>query len=92
MIASAAAIRPAPEVVWRRVPDGFMLLGLGHEDPLLLSGTGADLWELLGPGCAFEELVGELAGRYGTEPSRISNDVEAAVRTLVSADVVRLEA
>jgi len=92
MIAPAAAIRPAPEVLWRRVPDGFMLLGAGHDDPLLLSGTGADLWELLGAGSTFEGLIGELAGRYGTDPSRISSDVEEAVRRLVLADIVRLGA
>ena len=92
MIASAAAIQPAPEVVWRRVPDGFMLLGAGHDDPLLLSGTGADLWELLGSGCTFEGLIGELARKYGTDPSTIAGDVDGAVRRLVSADIVRLGA
>lgn len=56
---------PNPEVVFRRVGDGGVLLSITDEVYFGLNGVGVEIWELLPP-CtgSFADLCSELANRY----------------------------
>lgn len=70
-------------VLWRKVPEGVLLLGPVAEDPLLLPGPGAAMWELLITPMKEEDIVRLLAGAYDTSAEVVGPDVSALVRDLV---------
>lgn len=54
--------RPAPGVVFQRVPDGAVLLQTSTETYFGLNAVGAEAWELLSPAVT---TMGELARQVG---------------------------
>jgi hypothetical protein len=68
-------------VLWRRAVDAVVLLPVGADDPVLLPGTGAAVWELLEQPATLDELLAALREVYGTD---------AADRASAAADVVAL--
>jgi hypothetical protein len=69
-----------PDVLWRWVLDGVALLPPSADDPFVITGAGAALWELLEEPCSTDELVAELAALYQTDAPTVS----AAVRPLLA--------
>lgn len=41
-------VQRRPEVLWRRTLGAVLILPPGHDGPLMLEGTAAAIWELLG--------------------------------------------
>jgi hypothetical protein len=88
MSAAARFVR-AHHVLQRRTLETFVLLAVDGNEPVVLAGTGADVWSLLVEACTLEELVGTLAEHYSGDPDVIAADVAALLDTLV-ADKVAL--
>jgi hypothetical protein len=79
----------SPHVLQRRTLDTFVLLGIDADDPVILGGTGADVWALLAEARTLDQLVGILAEYYAGDATVIAADVAALLDTLV-ADKVAL--
>lgn len=59
-----------PEVIYRPVADGAVLLHTGQEVYFGLNVVGAQIWELLPPACStLEEVCATLGARYPDVPA-----------------------
>jgi Coenzyme PQQ synthesis protein D (PqqD) len=79
--------RRRPDALWRRSLDAVIVLPLGADEPITLTGTGPALWELLSEPCTVPQLAAVLSEAYHEAPAT----VEADVRPVVD-ELVRLEA
>jgi hypothetical protein len=70
----------APLTVWRRSGDQAVVLCPDRDDPLLLSGTGRIIWELLDEPMT----AGELASFFGKAPGGEYLDVWQGVRAFLA--------
>src|SRR4051794_3369103 len=77
-----------PDVLVRRGGFGLLLLAPTAEQPVLLEGTGLDLWDALDrPRCDIE-LIDDLASAFRTEPETVATDVRAALAVLDAVQLV----
>ena len=77
-----------PRALWRRSSDRVVVLAPGHDEPLLLEGTGSVIWELLDEPIAEADLIALLAEAAGEDPRRIGPQVQAFLADLVTGDAV----
>jgi hypothetical protein len=78
----------SPHVLQRRTLDTFVLLGVDAEEPVIVGGTGADVWTLLSEARTLDELVEMLAEHYSGDRSVITADVRTLLDTFVQGGVV----
>ena len=78
----------SPHVLQRRTLDTFVLLGVDSEEPVIVGGTGADVWTLLAEARTLDELVDLLAEHYAGDRAVITADVSALLDTFVNGGVV----
>ena len=83
-MSDAARFVRSPHVLQRRTLDTFVLLAVDGDEPVVLGGTGADVWSLLVEARTLEELVDTLAEHYSGDPDVIGADVAALLDTLVA--------
>jgi hypothetical protein len=69
-------------VVWRYAADSVVLLPPGATDPILLGGTGQDLWVLLAEPITLTTIIDALAQAYGMPSESIAADVTSVVEML----------
>jgi len=62
-------------VLWRRVPGAVLLLGEHQNDPIAVTGPGADLWELLDRPLTESAAGTALRTRYRVETAQVTADV-----------------
>lgn len=86
---AARSFRRAPSVLVRVTGPEVLLATPAGNDVLRLSETAAAVWRLLDEPRTLEELVDNLAPRYNTAPSRISDDVAGVVNQLMELGVLR---
>jgi hypothetical protein len=58
--------RRRPDTLFRRVPDGVLVISLRGGGPLWLPAPGADVWDRLAAATTVDELVDALADELGT--------------------------
>ena len=78
----------SPHVLQRRTLDTFVLLAVEGDEPVVVGGTGADVWTLLAEPRTVEQLVEVLAQHYSGDPDVIAADVRALLETFAAAGVV----
>jgi Coenzyme PQQ synthesis protein D (PqqD) len=61
------------------------VLAPGAEEPLTVTGSGQDVWDLLDRPQSTEELVSALSSRFTADPATIRDDVVALVERLAAA-------
>jgi hypothetical protein len=79
----------APHVLQRRTLEAFVLLAVEGDDPVVVGGTGADVWTLLAEPRALGDLVEFLAAHYAGEPDVIRRDVAELLEAFLAARVVQ---
>ena len=75
-------------VLSRRVATGVLVLAPSAPDAVLLSGTGAALWDLLGEGSSLDEVIGALAESYGVDAEVVAVDLGPTVAELLDRGLV----
>ena len=65
----------ADDVLSRRLPDGVIVLSLQTGDPLVVTGPGGALWDLLAEARTTPDLVAALADRYGKDEGEVRGDI-----------------
>ena len=84
-----SAYRPTPRKVVHETIDGeVIIIQLERGTYFSLSGTGAEVWELLGRGFAGAGIVAELAERYRTDRETVASAVEPVLARLVDEGVL----
>ena len=78
-----------PEALWRRAyPNRVLVLPPGAEEPVLLEGTAASIWELLEEPCSADELGRALSDVYGADEALVAADLAPAVDDLTARRVL----
>ena len=78
----------SPRVLWRPVADGVLLLAPDAADPMLVTGSGAAMWELLECPLDGEELASRLAQRFDTTADQIKAESAPFLAKLAVAGVL----
>lgn len=76
-----------PTVVWRTAP-GFLVVADVAGEVTMAEGPSPEIWELLDRPRTIDQLVDELAERYGAPVDLVRADVSRFLRDLGAADVV----
>lgn len=78
----------AERVLWRRTPQGVVVLGGDAADPVLITGAGVLIWELLENPIAPDELSDALGQIHGMPPATILGEITPVVEELVRLGVL----
>jgi hypothetical protein len=78
----------SPHVLQRRTLDSFVLLGVDAEEPVIVAGTGADVWTLLTEARTLADLVEILSDHYEGDHDVIAGDVGDLLDRFVAGGVV----
>lgn len=84
----AARWARSSEVLWRRTTAGVALLPPGPDPPLILTGSGALLWDLITGDHDLTRTVAILAERHGVEATVVAADVAPALEELIRRGVL----
>ena len=75
--------RRRPGVLWRRTLRGLVVLAPDGDEPVAVTGSVDELWDLLETPHRLDELVGTLASRYpDIDPTVLEGDVGAVLDRL----------
>ncbi len=83
------AYAAVPGVLTREVGGEMLLLNSDTELYFALNTSGAAMYELLIDGRSTEEVVAEIAERFGAERERVHGDLEALISTLESKGLIQ---
>ena len=78
----------SPHVLWRRTLETVAVLAVDGDDPIVLAGTGADVWMLIVEPRTLDDLVTILSERYAGDPTVIASDVAQLLDTLTDAGLL----
>ncbi len=75
-------------VLWRRSGDQILVRRRGDDRLTVLAGTGVALWDGLAEPTTFAALAAALAAAHAAPVETVTDDLRAAIDTLVADDVV----
>lgn len=78
------AFRQHPGTLRRRLPDGVLLLAPAATEPIVITGPGADLWDLLARPDAFASAADTIARAYAGDPDQVRRDLAPVWDRLVA--------
>ncbi len=81
--------RRAPDVLWRSAPAAIVVLARHGDRPVVLGGSGADLWDLLDEPRTVGQLAAALSERYAAPPEVIAADLGGVIAGLAEQRVVQ---
>ena len=80
--------RRRADTLFRRAPDGVLVISLGGGDPIWLSAPGDAIWALLDAPLAIDELVERLADQFGAPVDTVRTDCLATLNELEARGLV----
>jgi hypothetical protein len=86
--ARAPKVRRARRIWERRGPFGVVVAGVGTGDPVTLDGTGVAVWDSLDRPRQIDDVVADLAARFGVESATVRSDVVHLVDRLLELRVL----
>ena len=78
----ADSLKPAPEVLARRLPGGAVLVHMRTNRIFELNETGARIWELLSEGLDQQTLLNRLVEEFDVDSERAAKEVAAVLDQL----------
>lgn len=78
----------ASHVVSRSTPNSTELLDCQSHASYTLNHVGGRIWDLMGTGVTFTEIVERLYDEYQVLPSRIEDDTKALIRRLLALKLI----
>lgn len=85
MPATDTVVVRSPRALWRAGAFGVVVLGPDAPTPLVLEGTGVDLWEALAVPQSLTELAMALGARYAVDAELVARDIGPVVDALVGS-------
>lgn len=79
---SDAPLKPATQVLARRLPGGAVLVHLGTNRIFELNETGAKVWELLSEGLDNGQILQRLIEEFAVEPALAAADLRTVLEQL----------
>ena len=82
------SMRSSPDVIFRALDDGAVLVHLDGNLIYELNATGAHIWQSLAAGQPLDAIARSLVEAFGVDLATASAGTEALVRSLVEAGLV----
>ena len=86
---STTPLRPNPDVIARHLGESAVLVHLPTNQVYELNHTGARVWDLIGEGMPFDQIVQTLAAEFDMDPGGVATDVTELIAWLRDEDLVR---
>lgn len=71
-----------PDVLWRRLDGGLLLLPLAADEPALLDGVAPVIWDLLAEPVSISDAVDVLAEVFDADATIVERDLREFLETL----------
>lgn len=81
------SVQRRADVVWRTAP-GFLVVAAPAGELSVVTGPGAEVWELLAEPIEFDEAVRVLGERFGVEVEVVRRDLESFVESMIAKGYV----
>jgi hypothetical protein len=78
----------APDIVACKLDGGNALLDLASSDYYRLNSTATTIWECVGQGLAFSQIIERVLFEYEVEHDQCVSDVEAIIRSFMQANLI----
>lgn len=85
------AVKPNPNVIFRRLADEIVLFHLGTDRFYELNGTAARFWEMLTEGLAEDEIRERMLSEFAVDPEQLGREADALISSLRREDLITLE-
>jgi hypothetical protein len=87
--AQSTPLSASPDVVFRAMPDGAVLVHLPTNRIFELNATGCRVWELIGLGHGPEHITTLLTDEFAADRSEVSRDISILIDRLISEGLVQ---
>ncbi len=84
-LSATASYRRAPDAFVRRTPRSLVILSVRSRQPVRVSGSAVDVWEMLATPRTLDLLRSALAAHLGLTPDAIAADLAEALAVLIEA-------
>ena len=81
--------RASPAALFREMDDGAVILDLEKGVYFGLDLLGTRIWQLMGQGCNFEEIVNQLLAEYEVDRATVEGDLEKLALDLEKRGLVQ---
>ena len=88
---SFRAVKPNPNVIFRRLDDEIVLFHLGSDRFYELNGTAARFWELLYEGLDIGQIRGRMLAEFMVESSQLAGEAETLLDSLRQEDLISVD-
>jgi len=86
-----AAVKPNPNVLFKRLGDETVLFHLDTDRFYELNGTAARFWELLHAGCDAAEIRERMLQEFEVDADQFASEAETLLTFLTKEDLVRID-
>ncbi len=83
--------RVKENILWKIVDLEAVIVDPGREEYYFLNPTGTDIWEMMSMGRSFDEIRGELCGRYEVSPGEAEKDLRDLTSELKERGLIEEE-
>jgi hypothetical protein len=88
---SLPAIRPNPDVLFRRLDCEVILFHLGSDRFYELNGTAARFWELLSAGDDAAAIKEKMLEEFAVDPEQLAGEATTLIASLRREDLITLD-
>ena len=88
---SFSAVKPNPNVIFRRLGDEIVLFHLGNDRFYELNGTAARFWELLNGGNDGLQIQEKMLEEFAIDPTQLAGEAEALLDSLRKEDLISVD-
>ena len=85
------AVKPNPNVIFRRLGDEIVLFHLGSDRFYELNGTAARFWELLNGESDGREIQEKMLEEFAVDPAQLAGEAEALLDSLRKEDLISVD-
>ena len=85
------AVKPNPNVIFRRLGEEIVLFHLGSDRFYELNGTAARFWELLSGGNDGQQIQEKMLEEFAIDPAQLAGEVEALLDSLRQEDLISVD-
>lgn len=85
------AVKPNPNVIFRRLGNEIVLFHLGSDRFYELNGTAARFWELLNGGNDGRQIQEKMLEEFAIDPAQLAGEAEALLDSLRKEDLISVD-
>lgn len=88
---SFSAVKPNPNVIFRRLGEEVVIFHLGSDRFYELNGTAARFWELLNAGNDEPQIQEKMLEEFAVDPAQLAGEAKALLDSLRQEDLITVD-